>query len=96
MTTPVKDTVDYTMYRYITLDRDTTYVDTSLTIQSEYRHNYYRKDLFGYQSFANEGSVLKPLKVETPVSVYPSMGYQAKMFGVERAEDVLYLSLIHI
>lgn len=93
MTAPVKDTVDYTMYRYISLTRDTTYVDTSLTIQSEYRHNYHRKDLFGYQAFANEGTALKPLFVATPLDLYPTMGYNAKLQVFERAEDVLYYSM---
>lgn len=34
-------------YRIITLERDTTYVDTSLTIQSEYKFNYLKKDNLG-------------------------------------------------
>lgn len=93
MTAPVKDTVDYTMYRYISLTRDTTYVDTSLTIRSEYRHNYYRKDLFGYQSLANEGAVLQPLHIEMPQSVYPQMGYRARQQAFQRAEEVGYYSM---
>ena len=39
------------MYQVITLDRDTTYIDTSLTIQKEYSHNYLRKDNFGLLEF---------------------------------------------
>jgi hypothetical protein len=42
-------------YRFITLERDTTYIDTSLTIQKEYSHNYLRKDNFGLLPFPNEG-----------------------------------------
>ena len=57
---PPVATID--MYRIITLDRDTTYVDTSLTIQKEYSHNNLRKDLFGLLSFANEGQTYNTLQ----------------------------------
>ena len=43
------------MYRVITLDRDTTYIDTSLTVKKLYSFNYLRKDNFGLMPFANEG-----------------------------------------
>ena len=33
-------------YRIISIQKDTTYVDTSLTIQKEYKYNYLRKDIF--------------------------------------------------
>ena len=48
-------------YKIYTLERDTTYVDTSLTIQSEYKYNYLRKDIFGLQQFANEGQTYNKL-----------------------------------
>jgi hypothetical protein len=34
-------------YRFISIERDTTYLDTALTIQREYSFNYLRKDNFG-------------------------------------------------
>ena len=36
-----------TSYKIFTLAKDTTYVDTSLTIKKEYEYNYLRKDIFG-------------------------------------------------
>ena len=48
-------------YRIITLERDTTFVDTSLTIQSEYKYNLLRKDNFGLLSFSNEGQTYNTL-----------------------------------
>ena len=34
-------------YQIITLEHDTIYADTSLTIKSAYKQNHLRKDLFG-------------------------------------------------
>jgi hypothetical protein len=34
-------------YRFISIERDTTYLDTAFTIQREYSFNYLRKDNFG-------------------------------------------------
>ena len=45
----------FDLYKVITIDNDTTYIDTSLTIQKEYSHNYLRKDIFGLLPFANDG-----------------------------------------
>ena len=45
----------FNQYRIITLQKDTTYVDTSLNIKKEYEYNYLRKDIFGLLPFANEG-----------------------------------------
>ena len=50
------------LYRIITLDRDTTYIDTSLTIQKEYSHNYLRRDTFGLLPFANDGQTYNTLQ----------------------------------
>ena len=32
-------------YAIITLEQDTSYVDTSLSIKSDYKHNYLKKDM---------------------------------------------------
>ena len=38
----------FNQYRIITLEKDTTYVDTSLSIKKEYEYNYLRKDILVY------------------------------------------------
>ena len=38
-------------YRFISIERDSTYLYTSLTIQREYSFNYLRKDKFGLLAF---------------------------------------------
>ena len=49
------------LYKIYTLQKDTTYVDTSLTIQSEYKYNLLRKDIFGLLPFSNEGQTYNTL-----------------------------------
>jgi hypothetical protein len=66
-------------YRFIS-ERDTTYLDTALTIQREYSFNYLRKDNFGL-SFANEGQTYNTLQYSLKVSPYPEFGFKAKHFN---------------
>lgn len=81
-------------YRIITLDKDTTYVDTSLTIKKEYEFNYLRRDIFGLMPFANEGQTYTTLYYGlTRQTPYPEFGYKAKHFNYLEANDVRYYSV---
>jgi hypothetical protein len=82
------------MYRFITLERDTTYIDTSLTIQKEYSHNYLRKDTFGLLPFPNEGQTYNTLQYSlTEFSPYPEFGFTAKHFNFIEANQIRYCSV---
>ena len=82
------------LYRVITIDRDTTYIDTSLTIQKEYSHNYLRKDTFGLLPFANEGQTYNTLQYSlTDFSPYPEFGFKAKHFNFLEANQIRYYSV---
>ncbi|WP_188049598.1 putative porin [Flavobacterium sp. GP15] len=82
------------LYRVITLERDTTYIDTSLTIQKEYSHNYLRKDTFGLLPFANEGQTYNTLQYSlTNLSPYPEFGFKAKHFNFLEANQIRYYSV---
>jgi len=82
------------LYRVITLDRDTTYIDTSLTIQKEYSHNYLRKDIFGLLPFANDGQTYNTLHYNlTDISPYPEFGFKAKHFNFLEANQIKYFSV---
>ncbi|MNE31623.1 hypothetical protein D3C80_1252000 [compost metagenome] len=82
------------MYRVITLERDTTYVDTSLTIQKEYSHNYLRKDNFGLLPFPNDGQTYNTLQYSlTDFSPYPEFGFKAKHFNYLEANQIRYSSM---
>ena len=82
------------MYRAITLERDTTYIDTSLTIQKEYSFNYLRKDTFGLLPFPNEGQTYNTLEYSlTEFSPYPEFGFKAKHFNFMEANQIRYYSV---
>lgn len=82
------------MYRAITLERDTTYIDTSLTIQKKYSHNYLRKDTFGLLAFPNEGQTYNTLQYSlTSFSPLPEFGFKAKHFNFLEANQIRYYSV---
>lgn len=89
-----KKTATIDRYRVITLDRDTTYIDTSLTIQKEYSHNYLRKDNFGLLPFPNDGQTYNTLQYSlTGFSLYPEFGFKAKHFNFLEADQIRYASV---
>jgi hypothetical protein len=82
------------MYRAITLERDTTYIDTSLTIQKKYSHNYLRRDLFGLLPFPNEGQTYNTLQYSlTTFAPLPEFGFKAKHFNFLEANQIRYYSV---
>ncbi len=92
--TKVSKVATIDQYRIITLNRDTTYVDTSLTIQSEYRFNYLRRDIFGLLPFSNEGQTYTVLDYgHYSNSAFPEMGYKAKHIAWMQASDIRYYSV---
>lgn len=87
-----KATID--MYRVVTLDRDTTYIDTSLTIKKEYIFNYLRRDNFGLLPFANEGQTYQTLQYGlNGFSPFPEFGFKAKHFNFLEANQIKYYSV---
>ncbi|WP_426064055.1 putative porin [Flavobacterium sp. DSP2-3-1] len=82
------------LYKVISIDNDTTYIDTSLTIQKEYSHNYLRKDIFGLLPFANDGQTYNTLQYSlTDFSPYPEFGFKAKHFNFLEANQIRYYSV---
>ncbi|MGL2963181.1 putative porin [Flavobacterium sp. RSB2_4_14] len=84
----------FDQYRIITLQRDTTYVDTSLTIKKEYEYNYLRKDIFGLLPFANEGQTYTVLDYSKKnYSSFPEIGFSGKHFNYLQVNDINYYSV---
>lgn len=80
-------------YQIITLEHDTTYVDTSLTIKGAYKQNNLRKDDFGLLSFANIGQTYNTLQYSlTSFSPYPEIGFNGKHFNYMQADQINYYS----
>ncbi len=84
----------YDQYRIITLEKDTTYVDTSLTIKKEYEFNYLRKDIFGLLPFANEGQTYAVLDFGLKnFKSFPEIGFSGKQFNYMGVNDIKYYSV---
>ena len=81
-------------YKIITHARDTTYLDTTLTIRKEYRYNYLRKDDFELMPFANVGQPYNKLGVSfNRATLYPKLGAKAKHFNYAEVEDIQYYNV---
>ncbi|CAN1525277.1 Putative porin-10 [Flavobacteriaceae bacterium] len=84
----------YDMYQIISLDKDTTYIDTSQSIRKEHSFNYLRKDNFGLLSFTNEGQTYNTLQYGlNGFSPYPEFGFTAKYFNFSKGEDIRYANV---
>jgi hypothetical protein len=79
------------MYKIVTLQRDTTLVDTTLSLKKEYRINYLRKDNFGLLSLNNEGHTYNTLDYGlTDFNPFPKFGFKAKHFAYMEVNDINY------
>ncbi len=82
------------LYKVITIDRDTTYIDTTLTIRKDYIFNYLRRDNFGLLPFANEGQTYNTLQFSLKNQhILPQFGFTAKHFNYLEASQIKYYSV---
>jgi sorbitol-specific phosphotransferase system component IIA len=80
-----------TQYQIISSTSDTTYVDTTLTIQKEYKFNYLRKDNFGLMPFSNLGQTYNSLTYNFQnTSLMPNFGARARHFNYMEIQDIKY------
>jgi hypothetical protein len=81
----------YTDYKVFSHKRDTTYIDTTLTLQKEYKFNYLRKDLFEFLEFHNQGQALNNLGYSfNTMYRFPDIGFSAKQASYLDIEDIKY------
>lgn len=81
-------------YKIISHSRDTTFLDTTLTIQKEYRYNYLRKDNFELMPFSNVGQPYNKLGVDFErTNIYPKIGAKARHFNYLETEDIDYYNV---
>ncbi|MDF1516383.1 MAG: putative porin [Lutibacter sp.] len=81
----------YTDYKIISINNNTTLVDTTLTIAKDYKFNYIRKDNFELLPFANQGQTYNKLGYDfNDTSLFPSIGATAKHYNYYQVEDVYY------
>lgn len=84
----------YTDYKIISHSGDTTYIDTTLTIQKHYKFNYLRKDNFELQQFHNQGQTYNNLGYHfNDISRFPDIGFTAKQFPYLEIDDINYFEV---
>ena len=78
-------------YKIISFEKDTTYLDTTLSLKKEYKFNYLRKDNFNLIQFSNIGQTYNTLSESfLSTSTTPSMGARARHFNYMQVEDINY------
>ena len=78
-------------YLIISHNRDTIFVDTSLTIKKDYKFNYLRKDNFGLIPFSNLGQTYNSLTYNFEnSSAMPEFGARARHFNYMEIDDIFY------
>lgn len=81
-------------YKIISFVRDTTFLDTTITINKEYKYNYLRVDDFELMSFSNVGQPYNKLGVDFERrNLYPRLGAKAKHFNYAEMEDINYYNV---
>ena len=78
-------------YKIISIQNDTTFVDTTLTIQKDYKFNYLRRDDFELQPIHNVGQTYNSLaKREERDHLLPLFGARARHFNFMEVGDINY------
>lgn len=79
------------LYKIISVENDTTFVDTTLTIYKDYKYNYLRKDYFDLLPFNNIGQTYNSLSYNfSSNKLMPVFGSRARHFNFMEIEDTYY------
>jgi len=79
------------LYKIISTVRDTTFLDTTLTMAKAYKFNYLRRDNFELLPFSNVGQTYNSLAYNfKDVSLKPLFGARARHFNYMEIEDINY------
>lgn len=91
-----KDSLGITIkdYKIVSFARDSTYLDTTLSIQKEYKYNFLRKDDFELMPFSNVGQPYNSLGINLERNtLYPSLGANARHFNYLEVQDISYYNV---
>lgn len=81
-------------YKIVNFERDTIYLDTTLSITKEYKFNYLRRDNFGLIPFSNIGQTYNSLSKDfSQNNVLPLFGARAKHFNYLEVDDINYYNV---
>jgi hypothetical protein len=78
-------------YKIFSISGDSTFVDTTLTVQKDYKFNYLRKDNFELLPFNNIGQTYTSLAYNLKgEELIPEFGARARHYNFMEARDILY------
>ena len=81
----------YIDYKIFSHKRDTTYIDTTLTIKKDYQFNYLRTDNFELLAFHNQGQTFTNLGYDySNLKLFPDIGFTAKQFSYLDIDEIKY------
>ena len=84
----------YTDYKVFSHKRDTSYIDTTLTIQKEYIFNFLRTDNFELLGFHNQGQTFNNLGHSfNNLKQLPDIGFTAKQFNYYEIDNIKYFEV---
>jgi hypothetical protein len=87
-----KPPIDY--YKIISAARDTTFVDTTLSIYKKNKFNYLRRDNFGLLQFSNVGQTYNSLAYSFDrLHLKPVFAAQSHHFNYKEIEEVNYFNV---
>lgn len=90
----LSDKTYYHDYKVIDYKMDTTFIDTSLTMNKYYKFNLERKDAFELMPFHNPGQAYNNLAYTFKGNeTYPKIGARAQHFNYFEVEDIKYYSV---
>ncbi len=82
------------LYKFVSHQRDTTYLDTTLTIEKSYKFNYLRSDTFELLPFSNVGQTYNALAVNTTSNrLTPLFAAQSHHYNYKQIADVSYFNV---
>ena len=85
---------DTNKLKRFTIENDTSYIDTSLTIKKFYKFNYIRKDDFELVKLNNVGQIYNQLTYNSSNNNLLSFGYNANNILLTNKSEVNFMKLL--
>lgn len=93
-TRAIKNEATIDLYKIINLEKDTVFVDTTLSVSKLYRFNYLQRDNFNLIAFANTGQTYNTLTFNSSESYsLPLFGARARHFNYIEQNQINYFEV---
>ena len=86
---------DIRKYLIIDINKDSTYLDTTLTIKKHYKFNYLRKDNFELLKYSNIGQTYNELTHSFDfLSFFPNFSFSSKNHAYLKSNEIKYFRFL--